>query len=117
MINKAVESITDGEFTPSPSDTEALISDQYNVSSNLIVQFSDDALDQSPRVAALLSERFGPFGGSQSESRAERQFVKLAGTHLTPNVDLTSVDDRDQAELDVLVEELCRYLTDKALWR
>jgi hypothetical protein len=81
---------------------------------NLVVQFSSDALDQSPRLATLLKRRFGAFGApdvspaasaaaSSGESvgdgragpgrgaagmpsrGAPRSFVRLPGNHGTPN--------------------------------
>ncbi|BAU15667.1 hypothetical protein LEP3755_62260 [Leptolyngbya sp. NIES-3755] len=62
------------EFTPSPSETKALIRDRYSVRRNLIVKFADDSIDQSLPLAQLL-EDLHP--GMITTHR-------LKGTHLTP---------------------------------
>ncbi|OLP16087.1 hypothetical protein BST81_22940 [Leptolyngbya sp. 'hensonii'] len=62
------------EFTPSPLETNVLISQGYRVQRNLLVQFTDDTIDQSAGLLGLLSDRFPGMVTLQ----------KLRGNHLTP---------------------------------
>ena len=62
------------EFTPSPLETKILIETRYEVRRNLIVKFTDDTIDQSQTLAALLQQRFGGMVTAKT----------LKGTHTTP---------------------------------
>ncbi|MBD2080587.1 DUF1350 family protein [Leptolyngbya sp. FACHB-17] len=62
------------EFTPSPTETTALIRDRYSVRRNLIIKFADDSIDQSLPLAQLLEESHPGLITTH----------RLKGTHLTP---------------------------------
>lgn len=62
------------EFTPSPAETNQLVSQKYQVRRNLLVKFANDTLDQTLPLAEILAIRF------PGMVVAER----LAGNHLTP---------------------------------
>ncbi|MBD1822471.1 DUF1350 family protein [Cyanobacteria bacterium FACHB-DQ100] len=62
------------EFTPSPTETTALIRDRYSVRRNLIIKFADDSIDQSLPLAQLLEESYPGLITTH----------RLKGTHLTP---------------------------------
>lgn len=62
------------EFTPSPFETDRLISTNYCVRRNLLVKFTNDTLDQTLPLQALLLQRFPDMVSAQT----------LAGNHLTP---------------------------------
>lgn len=44
------------EFTPTPAENTQIFRSQYRVPATLLVQFTHDAIDESPRVEALLRE-------------------------------------------------------------
>ncbi|MGI0492001.1 DUF1350 family protein [Alkalinema pantanalense CENA528] len=62
------------DFTPSPDATNQLIAQQYAVSRNLLVKFSNDTLDQTRSLANILQVRFPD----------QLTLCKLKGNHLTP---------------------------------
>jgi hypothetical protein len=62
------------EFTPSPFETDQLISAHYCVQRNLLVKFTNDTLDQTLLLKPLLAQRFPGMVAAQT----------LAGSHLTP---------------------------------
>ncbi|MEI6360387.1 MAG: DUF1350 family protein [Synechococcus sp. ELA619] len=62
------------EFSPSPSETLRLVASSYRQSSNLLIRFRSDQLDQSPRLLAALQER----------ATDQSQLLELPGDHLTP---------------------------------
>ncbi|MER3432758.1 MAG: hypothetical protein C4288_04835 [Leptolyngbya sp. ERB_1_1] len=62
------------EFTPSPTETNALIRDRYSVRRNLLIKFADDSIDQSLPLAELLENRHPGLITTR----------RLKGTHLTP---------------------------------
>jgi len=62
------------EFTPSPTETNALIRDRYSVRRNLLIKFADDSIDQSLPLAELLEDRYPGMITTR----------RLKGTHLTP---------------------------------
>lgn len=62
------------EFVPSPLETNRLIQDQYRVRRNLLVQFTNDEIDQTLLLVELLQERFPNMTSTQ----------RLPGSHLTP---------------------------------
>lgn len=71
FLSPAVFSV---EFTPSPLETSQIVSDRYTVRRNLVIQFSNDTIDQTLSLAAILEQKFP----SMVTSR------RLIGSHLTP---------------------------------
>ncbi|HHP7229791.1 MAG TPA: DUF1350 family protein [Xenococcaceae cyanobacterium] len=69
-----VNAIFDLEFTPSPTETNQLIAADYRVRRNLLIQFSNDNIDQTKNLNVILQQRF-------FETTALRT---LPGNHLTP---------------------------------
>lgn len=64
----------DVEFTPSPTETNRLIAESYQVPRNLLIKFTNDDIDQTRSLDQALQLRF-----------PELTVVKiLKGTHLTP---------------------------------
>lgn len=61
------------EFVPSPDETNRLIAERYRVRRNLLVQFSNDEIDQTPLLEDLLHPRTNLV-----------TVKKLDGNHLTP---------------------------------
>jgi hypothetical protein len=66
--------VTSLEFSPTPEETNRLIQEHYQVRRNLLVHFTQDDIDQTPLLRALLQKRFPEMIAVQ----------KLAGNHLTP---------------------------------
>ncbi|MDX2244355.1 MAG: DUF1350 family protein [Leptolyngbyaceae cyanobacterium bins.302] len=64
----------DVEFTPSPLETNRIIAEGYQVPRNLLIQFSNDTIDQTRGLTAVLEKRFPGMVIAQT----------LSGTHLTP---------------------------------
>lgn len=62
------------EFTPSPRETNQIISQKYQVRRNLLVKFSNDTIDQTAGLSELLQSRFPDMVVAQT----------LTGNHLTP---------------------------------
>lgn len=62
------------EFTPSPQETNRIISDRYQVRRNLLIKFTDDTIDQTLPLAQLLEARFPSMIATR----------RLKGSHLTP---------------------------------
>ncbi|MBD2095178.1 DUF1350 family protein [Trichocoleus sp. FACHB-591] len=62
------------EFTPSPLETMALVSERYQVRRNLLIKFTNDTLDQTITMSEVLKERFPDMVTLQ----------KLPGSHTTP---------------------------------
>ncbi len=70
------------EFSPSPSKTMQIISNNYIQPRNLLIKFSNDKLDQSKILLKLLRER----------DIDETKLIELNGNHLTPtNADLKEI--------------------------
>ncbi len=61
-------------FKPSPDETQRLVEEHYPIRRNLLVKFSNDNLDQTPKLASLLEQRFPGMVVVQ----------RLSGNHLTP---------------------------------
>jgi hypothetical protein len=88
------------EFSPSPAETDALLSAKYAVPRNLVVRMATDDLDQSFGLATLLKARYeavwskpnpnpaagGGGGGSSISGGGRLEYRTLAGTHVTPNL-------------------------------
>ncbi len=62
------------EFAPSPTETEQLIVEHYNVRRNLLLKFNQDDLDQSVNLNDVLEHRFPQMVTLRT----------LTGNHLTP---------------------------------
>ncbi|MCS6812215.1 MAG: DUF1350 family protein [Cyanobacteria bacterium] len=62
------------EFTPTPRETEHIINQSYHVKRNLLVQFTDDTIDQSAAIYKILHRRFADMVTLR----------RLRGNHLTP---------------------------------
>ena len=62
------------EFTPSPQETNQIISDRYQVRRNLLIKFSDDTIDQTLPLAQLLEDCFPTMIATR----------RIRGNHLTP---------------------------------
>ncbi|MEL6928698.1 MAG: DUF1350 family protein [Cyanobacteria bacterium J06600_6] len=62
------------EFTPSPTETEELVTEYYQVRRNLLLKFTQDDLDQTVILNTLLKKKFD----SMITLRT------LTGNHLTP---------------------------------
>ncbi len=62
------------EFTPSPLETQRIISKDYQVRRNLLIKFSLDTLDQTLPLSELLQQRFPDFITVRT----------LTGSHTTP---------------------------------
>mmetsp|Transcript_31381 Transcript_31381/g.50713 ORF Transcript_31381/g.50713 Transcript_31381/m.50713 type:complete len:505 (+) Transcript_31381:1-1515(+) len=78
------------EFSPSPSDTMRILTEEYAVNRNLVIKFADDAIDQSIPLCEKLRDKFtGPNG-----SGGRLDLKSLSGSHVTPN----TPDLRDLAE-------------------
>ncbi|PSB29932.1 DUF1350 family protein [Stenomitos frigidus] len=62
------------EFTPSPLETNQLVSQNYQVRRNLLVKFTNDTIDQTTVLTDVLQTRFPGMVVAQT----------LPGNHLTP---------------------------------
>jgi hypothetical protein len=62
------------EFTPSPEETNRLVSDRYQIRRNLLIKFSKDTIDQTTNLHQILDQRFPGLTTLQ----------KLNGDHQTP---------------------------------
>lgn len=62
------------EFEPSPQATLQLIRKSYGTPHNLLIEFTEDEIDEIPQLADLLERKFGD----------TVQVKILAGNHLTP---------------------------------
>lgn len=62
------------EFTPTPRETEDIVDQSYHVKRNLLVQFTDDTIDQSVTIYKILHRRFADMVTLRT----------LRGNHLTP---------------------------------
>jgi hypothetical protein len=72
--NLPIGAMTAPEFSPSPRETNRLIAKHYNVPRNLLVKFSNDSIDQTLPLAAILEDCF-----PHTITTA-----RLRGSHLTP---------------------------------
>jgi len=74
QIPGVVASIAKGasEFEPTPSEMRILVAESYQQKAPLIVRFTDDSIDESDALAAVLPDRLGV------------QRADLKGTHVTP---------------------------------
>lgn len=68
------------EFSPSPAETQRLISSFYKVPRTLLLRFSDDSIDETPQFAATLLQTQNAAGGGA----AEVSVSTLPGDHVRP---------------------------------
>ena len=59
-----------------------VVTQRAQVGRNLLIRFSDDEIDQSPRLAKLLKRRFTD---DETGIGGRLDFRTLEGTHVTPN--------------------------------
>ncbi len=104
------------EFSPSPTETNAIIAENYSVRRNLLITFTDDSIDQSALLNPVLQARFPQMVTIKT----------LQGNHLTPlsqdlqwqmGKDFTPFDAVGQwlkqnlsRDLNVLNQEIIRWL-------
>jgi hypothetical protein len=62
------------EFSPSPTETNEIVAENYSVRRNLLVTFTDDTIDQASLLTPVLQARFPQMVTVQT----------LKGNHLTP---------------------------------
>ncbi|XP_047340679.1 uncharacterized protein LOC124944468 [Impatiens glandulifera] len=65
-------------FSPKPEETRRLVRSYYGISRNLLVQFKDDAIDETPTLAQLFSS------GSAVSSMLDMSIRTLPGDHGLP---------------------------------
>eukprot|EP01041_Mallomonas_annulata_P013131 gene13131-27761_t len=78
------------EFQPTPSELWEILSYNYNIKNNVIIQFINDDIDQSNELAIRLRKR-----GHTVD------FITLPGTHITPNI----LDSSDSS-VSIFLKEL-----------
>ncbi|KAG0501047.1 hypothetical protein HPP92_001119 [Vanilla planifolia] len=66
------------EFIPKPEETRRLVKSYYGVSRNLLIQFKDDTIDETPVLAKLLSSE------SAISSQLDLAIRSLPGDHGLP---------------------------------
>lgn len=69
-----INSVLEVEFSPSPPETEKLITENYSIRRNLLLKFSQDDLDQTISLNSILQKRFPDLVTLRT----------LTGNHLTP---------------------------------
>lgn len=62
------------EFSPNPEETLEIIRQDYPVHRNLLIQFTNDSLDQTPEIHRILEEKFAHMVAQ----------ITVKGNHLTP---------------------------------
>lgn len=72
LVLREVEDGADA-FTPSPTESRAIISGSYAAAATLLVQFLDDSIDETPEVESLLRQR-----------NNDVTVLRLPGSHVTP---------------------------------
>lgn len=45
-------------FTPTPSESRALVRESYSVPKTLLVRFANDSIDETPEMAAVVTGKF-----------------------------------------------------------
>lgn len=81
------------EFTPTPQETNKLVQERYQVRRNLLIQFTNDTIDQSKTLSEILQKRFPGMVTAQ----------KLPGSHVTPlGQDIKWQTGKDFNPLDAL---------------
>ncbi len=96
------------EFSPSPSETMNIISNNYIQSNNLLIRFSNDNLDQTNTLYKYLKDR----------NNDQTKFIELSGNHLTPaNTGLKEIfseqEDCNHYEISQLVDKIYTFLSEQ----
>ncbi|WCJ42260.1 hypothetical protein M5689_023080 [Euphorbia peplus] len=66
------------DFSPKPEETRRLIKAYYGISRNLLIKFQDDTIDETPRLAQVLSSE------AAISSMLDMSIRKLPGDHGLP---------------------------------
>ncbi|XP_057773931.1 uncharacterized protein LOC130993172 [Salvia miltiorrhiza] len=66
------------DFSPKPEETQRLIRSYYGISRNLLIKFKEDSIDETPRLAQILSSE------SAISSMLDMSIRSLAGDHGLP---------------------------------
>ncbi|XP_042057838.1 uncharacterized protein LOC121802276 isoform X2 [Salvia splendens] len=66
------------EFSPKPEETQRLVRSYYGISRNLLIKFKDDSIDETPRLAQILSAE------SAISSMLDMSIRSLPGDHGLP---------------------------------
>ncbi|GAB2261672.1 hypothetical protein Droror1_Dr00002669 [Drosera rotundifolia] len=66
------------EFSPAPEETRRIVRSYYGITRNLLVKFEDDTLDETPRLAQILSVE------SAVSSSLDMSIRTLPGDHVLP---------------------------------
>ncbi|NMF58523.1 DUF1350 family protein [Pseudanabaena yagii] len=72
-LSNTIPEMSSMEFTPTPKETEQLVSANYQTTHNLLIKFIDDDIDEIFSLADLLKQKFPKTVSLQT----------LEGTHLT----------------------------------
>eukprot|EP00746_Dinoflagellata_sp_MGD_P006251 gnl/MRDRNA2_/MRDRNA2_112168_c0_seq1.p1 gnl/MRDRNA2_/MRDRNA2_112168_c0~~gnl/MRDRNA2_/MRDRNA2_112168_c0_seq1.p1 ORF type:complete len:543 (+),score=91.37 gnl/MRDRNA2_/MRDRNA2_112168_c0_seq1:84-1712(+) len=75
------------EFTPTPKETREWARNQYRVNRTFILQFENDAIDESPEIAGILRQ-----ASMESSNEMEVELKVIGGTHVTPLTQNVFVD-------------------------
>jgi len=119
------------EFFPTAEDIWRLIENSYSVKNNMLIQFRQDSIDQSPYLAQILEQKFGLKG--------DLHFATLDGSHVTPNVQdfekaaaftveksnaspwiestVRNMGGLSKIQLDDLIRTVVYYLRAQAVWQ
>ncbi|QDZ21223.1 DUF1350 domain-containing protein [Chloropicon primus] len=73
------------EFSPTPDESKAYIEKRYLCTRNLLVQFRNDTIDETPALAETLQNRFAKEGlAGQPSVGLELTVNQVSGDHVTP---------------------------------
>jgi hypothetical protein len=72
-LSGTIPEMSSMEFTPTPKETEQLVTANYQITNNLLIKFVDDGIDEIAILAELLNQKFPKTIDLQT----------LEGTHLT----------------------------------
>lgn len=75
------------EFTPTPKETREIARNQYRVNRTFVLQFENDAIDESPEIAGILRQ-----ASMESSNEMEVELKVIGGTHVTPLTQNVFVD-------------------------
>jgi hypothetical protein len=89
QIPDLLASIASGtsEFTPTPKETREIARSRYRVNRTFIVQFENDAIDESPEIAGILRQ-----ASTDSGNQMKVELKQIGGTHVTPLTQNVFVD-------------------------
>lgn len=75
------------EFTPTPEQTREIARAQYRVNRTFILQFENDAIDESPEIEGVLRK-----ASEASSDQMQVELKQIGGTHVTPLTQNVFVD-------------------------